>query len=107
METLRGISADVLAIELPTLQVDSVAVVDGMVEAVSAQRAVIAYRFGPVAAVSALRARGHAVTHSPLDLAELERLCRDAIHPEPMHARTVSPSIPLEAIPRRRFDDGR
>jgi DNA-binding transcriptional MerR regulator len=102
---LRGISADVLAIEVPTLQIDSVAMVDEMVEAVGARRAVVAYRFGPAAVVSALRSRGHAVTHSPLDLAELEQLCRDAIHSEPMHARPVSPLIPLEAVPSRRFDD--
>ena len=102
---LRGISADVLAIEVPMLQIDSVAIVDRMVEAVGARRAVVAYRFGPPAVVSAMRTRGHAVTHSPLDLAELEQLCRDVIHPEPMHARPVTPLSPLEAIPSRRFDD--
>ena len=105
LAALRGISADVLAIELPTLQIDSVAVVDGMVEAVGARRAVVAYRFGPATVVSALRARGHVVTRSPLDLAELERLCRDAIDLEPTHARPASPPIPLEAVPSRRFDD--
>ena len=105
LAALRGIAADVLAIEVPTLQIDALAIVDAMVEAVGARRAVVAYRFGPAAAVSALRARGHAVTHSPLDPAELEQLCRDAIHPEPTHARPVVPLIPLEAVPSRRFDD--
>ena len=105
LETLRGISADVLAIELPTLQADSVAVVDGMVQAVGARNAVVAYRFGPAAVVSALRARGYAVTHSPLDLAELERHCRDAIHFDATQARPVSPPAPLETVPGRRFDD--
>jgi len=105
VEALRGISADVLAIELPTLQVDSVAGVDAMVQTVGARSAVVAYRFGPAAVVSAMRARGHAVTRSPLDLAELERLCRDAIHLEPTHTRPVAPPIPLEAVPSRRFDD--
>jgi DNA-binding transcriptional MerR regulator len=102
---LRGISADLLAIELPTLQIDSVALVDGMAEAVGARRAVVVYRFGPAAVVSALRARGHVVTRSPLDFAELERLCRDAFQLEPTHVRPVSPLIPLEAVPSRRFDD--
>jgi DNA-binding transcriptional MerR regulator len=105
LETLRGIAADVLAIELPTLQADSVAVVDGMVQAVGARSAVIAYRFGPAAIVSALRAHGHTVVRSPLDLAELERLCRDAIHLEPTQARPPSPPTPLEIVPGRRFDD--
>ena len=98
LETLRGISADVLAIELPTLQVDSVAAVDGMVQAVGARRAVVAYRFGPAAVVSAWRARGHAVTHSPLDLAELERLCRDAIHLESTHRRAPASPQPTAAV---------
>jgi hypothetical protein len=52
-----------------------------------------------------LRARGHAVLRSPLDLAELDRLCRDAIHPEAAPARPPSPSNPLETVPSRRFDD--
>jgi MerR family transcriptional regulator, light-induced transcriptional regulator len=105
LTALRGISADVLAIELPTLQADSVAFVNEMVEAVGARSAVVSYRFGPTAVLSALRARGHAVTHSPLDLVELERLCREAIRLEPTHAPTVSPPVPLEAVPSRRFDD--
>jgi DNA-binding transcriptional MerR regulator len=105
LETLRGISADVLAIELPTLQVDSVAFIDVMVQAVGARSAVVAYRFGPAAVVSALRARGHAVTRSPLDPAELERLCRDAVHLEPTQAPPVSPPTLLETVPGRRFDD--
>jgi DNA-binding transcriptional MerR regulator len=105
LAALRGISADVLAIELPTLQVDSVAVVDGVVQALGARCAVVAYRFGPAAVVSALRARGHSVTHSPLDLADLERLCRDATHLEPTQARPPSPPTPLETVPGRRFDD--
>jgi DNA-binding transcriptional MerR regulator len=105
LDTLRGISVDVLAIELPTLQVDSVAVVDVLVQAVGARGAVVAYRFGPAAVVSALRARGYAVMRSPLDLAELERLCRDAIHLEPTQERPVSPPTPLETVPGRRFDD--
>jgi hypothetical protein len=102
---LRGISADVLAIELPTLQVGSVAAVDGMIHAVGARHAVVAYRFGPAAVVSALRARGHVVTRSPLDPDELERLCRDALHLEPTQPRPVSPPAPLETVPGRRFDD--
>ncbi len=105
LAALRGISADLIVVELPTLQIDSVALVDGMVEAVSARSAVVAYRFGPAAVVSALRARGHAVTRLPLDLAELERLCRNALHLEPTHARPVSPPILPEMVPGRRFDD--
>lgn len=105
LESLSGISADVLAIELPTLQVDTVGVVDAIVQAVGARTAVVAYRFGPAAVVSALRARGYAVLHSPLDLAELERLGRDAIHFGPTPARPAAPPAPSDTVPARRFDD--
>ncbi len=102
---LRGIAADVLAIELPTLHAESVAIVDGLVQAVGARNAVVAYRFGPAAAAIALRAHGHTVTRSPLDLTELEQLCRDAILRQPTQARTGSAATPLETVPSRRFDD--
>lgn len=105
LKSLRGVSADVLAIELPTLQVDTIAVVDATVQAVGARTAVVAYRFGPAAVVSALRARGHAALHSPLDLAELERFCRDAIHFGPTPARPAAPKAPGDTVPARRFDD--
>jgi DNA-binding transcriptional MerR regulator len=105
LESLAGVSADVLAIELPTLQGDTVAEVDAIVQAVGARTAVVAYRFGPAAVVSALRARGYAVPHSPLDLAELERLCRDAIHFGPTPARPAGPPAPSDTVPARRFDD--
>jgi DNA-binding NarL/FixJ family response regulator len=102
LEVLRGISADVLAIELPMLQIDAIAAVDALVHAVGARRAVVAYRFGPAAVAGALRARGHAVMHSPLDLAELDRLCSEAIHPD---ARPGPRVLPLDAVPSRRFND--
>jgi MerR family transcriptional regulator, light-induced transcriptional regulator len=102
---LRGIAADVLAIELPTLQVDSIAVVDGLVRAIGARSAVIAFRFGPAAVASALRARGHVVTRSPLDLGQLEPHCRDAIMREPPQARQETSPTALDTVPSRRFDD--
>lgn len=105
LEALRGIQADVLAIELPTLQADTIAVVDAMVQAVGARSAVIAYRFGPAPVASALRARGHAITRSPLDLAELERLCRATFDLPPMPMRPGLSPTPLETVPSRRFDD--
>lgn len=40
--------------------------------------------------------------HSPLDLAELDRLCREAIRPD---ARPGPRVFPLDAVPNRRFDD--
>jgi hypothetical protein len=104
-EALRGTSADVLAIELPTLQAGAVAMVDALVKAVGARQAVVAYRFGPAKVVSALRNGGHVVTRSPLELSELERLCGDVafFHATPTRP---GPSLPsLDAVPGRRFDE--
>jgi DNA-binding transcriptional MerR regulator len=103
-EVLRGVSADVLAIDLPTVQTDAVAVVDALTRAVGARHAVVAYRFGPAAALSALRIRGHVLARSPLDLADLEWLCRDATTAETTPAGPRSPLLPLEAVPGPRFD---
>jgi len=104
-EALRGVSADVLAIELPTLQPGAVATVDALVQAVGAQHAVVEYRFAPAAVVGALRDRGHTVVRAPLDADDLERLCRDAIAPDAIPASLGSSPLPLDVVPGPRFDD--
>ncbi len=48
-EALQGVAADVLAIELPTLQSDAVATVEALAQAVGARHAVVEYRFAPSA----------------------------------------------------------
>jgi len=50
--------ADVLAIELPTLQAEAVATLDRLVQAAGARHAIVVYRFAPAAVVRALRAAG-------------------------------------------------
>ena len=103
-EALRGVAADVLAIELPALQIEAVARVDALVRAVGARHAVVVYRFAPVAVVGALRDRGHAVVRAPLDADDLERLCRDAMAPDAITASSSS-LLPLDVVPGSRFDD--
>lgn len=71
---LRGVAADLLAIELPALRDDAVELVDALTAAIGARRAVVSYRFGTEAALRELRRRGHAVAHAPIDLAEVESL---------------------------------
>jgi len=104
-DALRGVSADVLAIELPTLQMGAVATVDAWVAAVGARHAVVQYRFAPAAVVGALRDRGHTVVRAPIDVDELERLCREAIAPYALAASPGSPPLPLDVVPPPRFDD--
>jgi len=102
---LRGVSADVLAIELPTLQPETVAMVDALVQAVGARHAVVEYRFAPTAVVGALRDRGHSVVRAPLDADELERLCRDAMAPDAIRSPLGASPLPLDTVPGPRFDD--
>jgi len=104
-EALRGVSADVLAIELPTLQVGALARIDAWVQAVGARHAVVQYRFAPEAVVGALRDRGHTVARAPLHVDELERLCREAMAPDAIPASVGSSPLPLDVVPPPRFDD--
>jgi DNA-binding transcriptional MerR regulator len=95
--TLRGISADVLVVELPALREDASAWVESIAAQVGATRVVVAYRFGTQAAVAELRARGHVVVRAPLDLSEIARLAS--------LASTETAPQPLARAPAQRFDD--
>jgi MerR family transcriptional regulator, light-induced transcriptional regulator len=96
---LRGVVADLLAIELPVVREDAVELVDALITALGARRAVVAYRFGTEAALQDLRRRGHAVAHAPIDLAAIESLGLAALGvPE-------SPMLPLPVAPAPRFDE--
>jgi DNA-binding transcriptional MerR regulator len=73
-DALRGVAADVLAVELPSLREDAAAWIDSLAAQVGATRVVVAYRFGTKAAAAVLRARGHVVVRAPLDLSEIATL---------------------------------
>lgn len=104
-EALRGISADLVAIALPTLHADAVTTVDALVQCMRARHAIIEYRCAPAEVLRALRTRGHKTVRAPLDFDELERICRDAMAPGAMQVPRESSLLPLEAVPSRRFDD--
>jgi DNA-binding transcriptional MerR regulator len=96
-ERLRGISAEVLAIDLPALREDAVGSVAALAALVGATRVVVAHRFATQRAASALRDRGCIVVRAPLDLAELASLA--ATHAEAHDAQ------PLARAPAPRFDE--
>ena len=102
---LQGAPADVLAIELPTLQAEAVATIDELVQAAGARHAIVVYRFAPAAVVRRLRDRGHTVVRAPLEADELERLCCEATAPDTVHASPVSSPVVLESLPNPRFDE--
>jgi DNA-binding transcriptional MerR regulator len=96
-ERLRGISADVLAIDLPALREDVAGSVEALAALVGATRVVVAHRFATQRAASALRDRGCIVVRAPLELAELASLAAS-------HAETDD-AQPLARAPTPRFDD--
>ena len=104
-DALHGAAADVVAMELPTLQADAVSVVDAWVQAANARRAIVAYRFGPAVVVRALRDRGYEVTRAPLAPEDLERLCREATESSAPEMSAATVPLPPDNIPAPRFDD--
>jgi len=72
---LAGVSADVVVMELPTLQPAALGLVATAKEAVGAEQAIVLYRFGPSAVIRQLRLAGHAVARAPSDASEIETLC--------------------------------
>lgn len=96
-EALRGVAADVLAVELPALREDAAAWVEALAAQVGATRVVVAFRFGTPAAADMLRSRGHVVVRAPLDLSEVATLAM-LVSPE------AAPQPPARA-PAPRFDE--
>jgi len=96
-DVLRGVAADVLAVELPALREDAAAWVESLAAQVGATSVVVAYRFGTQAAAAALRARGHVVVRAPLDLSEIATLAS--------LASTEIALQPLARAPAPRFDE--
>jgi len=104
-EALRGVTADVLAIELPALQRDAIAQVDELVGTVGARRAVVAYRFAAAETLRTLRDRGHLVVRAPLDVVELALLCAEAAGFDSPRSPGMSAPLLTGAVPGRRFDE--
>ena len=100
---LGGVSADVLAVELPMLVRGSIDAVRTLKKAAGARRAIVAYRFGPEAVIGALRDQGDVVVRAPLDADALGRLARDALVAGATRVPVARPEF--DAAPLPRFDD--
>jgi DNA-binding transcriptional MerR regulator len=84
-ETMRGVSAEVLAIELPALRDEAVDSIEALAAQVGAARVIVAHRFGTRHAAAALRRRGHVVVRAPLDLSDIGTLAALAPAAEAAH----------------------
>jgi len=74
-EALRGVTADALLIELPTLQRETPEVIRFLAQQLGARRIVVEYGFGSQRIEQELRALGCSLVHAPLEIEQLESLC--------------------------------
>lgn len=102
---LQGRSAEVLVVEVPTLLPEIVRSVEALRTQIGAEHGVIVYGFGPEAIAHQLRSAGYTVARAPLDLAELEDLCRAAAPSWVTPARAPARAPKLAPAPARRFDE--
>ncbi len=102
VEALRGLTADVLLVALPTLNRDSAQAIRSLAQQVGPQKVIVEYGFGAQRVEQELRALGCSLVHAPVDIDELESLCRL----QPAAARSRVPDLLPEIDPAapRRFD---
>lgn len=103
-EALAGVEADVVLIELPSLDDRSLAVVTGITQACRAHMAIVLYRFAPSAVIRRLRAAGHEVARAPSDAVEIESLCRALLQLPGRAEPTDRVVLPSDDPPPPRFD---
>jgi len=102
-EAFRGVTAEVLLIELPTLQHESAPRIRSLAQQLGARRIVVEYGFGSQRSQQELRALGCTLVHAPLEIEQLESLC-DAPSVDAQPGRTAA--LPLtEPAAARRFDN--
>ena len=98
-----GLKPDVLVLEMPALQADRVAQLQGLAMQSGAKRTVVVYSFGMSALLERLRQDGIPTLRSPVTAEALAQACRidgRATLPRPLALPTAG-----EALPPRRFDD--
>ena len=74
-EALRGVTADTLLIELPTLQRETPQTIRALAQQLGVRHIVVEYGFGPQRVEQELRALGCRLVQAPLEIDQLESLC--------------------------------
>lgn len=77
----RGLEADVVMVELPSLLDLDVEEVRAVKTAVGARLVIVLYRFGASSMVRNIRKAGHVAAHAAIDEFGLKALCRTALQP--------------------------
>ena len=102
-ETLRGVTADVLLIELPTLQRESAPAIRSLAQQLGARQIIVEYGYGPHRIEQELRALGCSLAHAPLTIDQLASLCQSPPAAPQTGSLTLLPNdVPVAP---RRFDN--
>jgi DNA-binding transcriptional MerR regulator len=102
---LAGVNADVVVIELPTIDDAAPALTTRIKDACNASRAIILYRYAPSALIRRLRTAGHAVARASSDAVEIESICLNLLRMPPARSAAVAVPPPATEPPPPRFDD--
>jgi DNA-binding transcriptional MerR regulator len=102
-EALKGAGADVLLVALPTLNGESAPAIRALARQVGPRKIIVEYGFGTQRIGQELRAMGCSLVHAPVDVDELESLCRLA--PEAGRSRVPDPLPEIDPAAPRRFDN--
>ena len=101
---LRGVCADIVVIEFPTLNDDSAGLVNEIKLACSSAKAIILYRYAPSSVIRRLRAAGHAVARTSSDAVEIESICLNLLRMPKPRESVLSAQPPESAPPPPKFD---
>jgi MerR family transcriptional regulator, light-induced transcriptional regulator len=102
--TLKSATANLVIIEMPTLNDGSLIVINRLTGVYGASKAIVLYRFAPSSVIRTLRQAGHSVAHALSDTTELATLCRTLLL-LPQTGTEVAPAtmLPGKVLPPR-FD---
>lgn len=102
-EALSGVAADVLLIELPTLQRESARIIQSLAQQVGARKIIVEYGYAPQRIEQELRALGCSLARAPLSIDQLKFLCQFQHDATQVSGR--SPLRHLDPVAPRRFDN--
>jgi hypothetical protein len=102
-DDLRGVRADTLLIEMPSLRRETPQAIQALARLVGAQRIVVEYGYASRQHEQDLRALGCHLVRAPMNMDELGMLC-GALHPSVEPGGTIALKT-NHAAPRRRFDN--
>lgn len=99
---LRDAQADIVVLELATLNDSSIDTVANIKETCGASQALVLYRFAPGAVIRRMRTAGNEVARAPSDAIEIESLCRAVL--QLPRTRTSAAGV-NQLPPPQRFDE--